>query len=1286
MFKKIIYPCLLLFTSSLVYGQEEDWMTKLASAEFKARKVIPPTPEAASLGKYGNVPLSLFSGTPSISVPIYQLAGNSLSLPIQLTYNAGGFNPQEIAGWVGLNWSLDAGGVVTRSVMGNPDYYDTYFISPSPLIIPSQTSDPYGYYDHMENLRKGYKEAQPDMYYYNFAGHSGKFLVNPDNSIIKKEKNNYLITASAVGWPTGSNIVIIDEQGVRYEFMEYETSVMTPDDISTDVPIRTYTYPSTWYLTRIQSADGFEEITFTYYTTSLDHNQFNNFYQTESAVYQETISYTGGWSGMVGPEIKAYQPATVKTKRKYLQQIVFKRAGTTIAYIDFESSVDQRQDLTHDVNSGFPGERLLNSIKVYTKKVGSTFGLTKQFNLSYSYFTNSGNSGWDHKRLRLDNVQEIPVVGGTSIPPPYSFTYNNDNLMPGLNSTDMDHWGFYNIPNGNGSLVPTNYTSNGNIIITGTNRLPSLAGSSSYTINKVTYPTGGYTAFEYELNSASSYGNVGGIRIKKITDYSFNNKVAQQKTYEYSSGGVVAPQYLSSSVYQQLGNSGGWYDVCIDELLSQKTTYTISANSIMGLGVYGGSHIGYTSVTEYINDPSNSQPLGKTVYEYSITSLGAHDSYGNGNLIKKSVYDNGNKLIQEVTNTYNYVLNGSIGAIVPGVNGAQNNRSTLVKKNNPSGGYIYEWHMHPSCTNGVIESRIYKTKFVNSGWAISSRENQLTQQVVKQYDQLSNSYLTITRNFTYGNTAHTLPTKIDQTTSNNEVLVTEKKYPLDYTIPGGALDNNTTGIKLQKDKNIIGAEVESIQYRQNPDGSNKRYLSGTITNYDPYIPYPKQLLRLELSSPLTSFTMSATSGGVFSYNSNYKPLGSFTFQSNGALLQQSKDLDVATAFVWDHDYQYPTAEAANAQIGQIAYSSFETDGAGEWTTIPNITTYRVSGGVTGKYSYNLTTGNDITKTNLSTALVYKVSYWSMSGSVSVTSNAGSTTAIAGSTHGSWTYYEHLLPANTSSITVSASGKVIDELRLYPNNAFMTTVAYDPGVGTISVNSPNNKIGYFEYDGLNRLINAKDEDANIIKNYKYNFGTDLSSVTASTQSLFYNVQTQATYTKQGCTNGGEGTAVTYIVPYGRYAALDQTTANNKAEADKTANGQAYANAYGQCLYWNQQQSGWFTKNDCAYEQGPPTPSQIQYTYSSLIDLTTANNLAIAAVQAGGQAYANSNCSCSCTAEGYKYINGNCELGTRYNSSTTYIGGGIWECTYYYEWSDYSVSQFYTEYNSYPCPIY
>ncbi len=1305
MIKKLIYLFIFFVRTIPIMAQEpQPWGVQLISAGFKAKQVIPPTPEAAALGKYGNVPVSLFTGTPTINIPLYQLSGNNISLPVNLTYNAGGFNPQEIATWVGLGWSLNAGGVVTRSVMGNPDGAN-YFRSPSPLIIPGQFTDPFAYADYMDNLRKGYIEAQPDVYYYNFAGHSGKFFVNPDFSILKKEKNNYQITA-ALGANTGSFISITDDQGVRYEFMESELSTMTPDDGGGI--ITTYTYPSTWYLTKIISADGYEEIGFTYYTTSLEHTQFNNLSQNESDTYEQT-QYATGVSSITGPSAGGSVSPTVKTKRKYLQQITFKKAGQLLSYIDFISTVDQRQDLDHSTSSGFPGERLLTSIQVYTKNTPAAFALIKQYNMNYSYFL---NNTLNYKRLRLDNVQEIPSVAGTSQAPPYTFTYNDDNLMPGY-SGGVDHWGFYNGGTTYHRLVPSTEVTPNSINITATNREPSISGYS-YLINKMTYPTGGYTSFEYELNKAkgSSYVgtpefNVGGARIKKITDFSFTAKKAVEKNYQYtlddgsSSGRAMMPSYSAVIQFTSYGGS----TTCSQDFISKITTTTVSASSNAGLGTVQGSHIGYSKVTELVTDVSNGQPLGKTVFDYYVRDgdWNVHDDdIGNGDLLKKTVYDNQGKLIEETSNTFNYILLGAIGAVAPGVSNIQNNKNVLVKMNAPPGTFVYGWYMAAGCATNVVASKLIKTSYYNNGWSVASREKKLTEQSAKKYDQLSNAYISTTKKFTYGNAAHTLPTSIEETTNNGESVITDKVYPLDYIIPGtGTLDDNTQGIKLLRDKNIIGPEIETVQRRQNADGSNKRYISGILTNYNPAIPYSANLYRIETTSPLTSFQLSSISAGNLTYNSNYKLAGSFVYLSNGSLLEQSKNSDMPTAYIWDYNYRYPTAEIINAQNGQVAYSSFETDENGGWGNIPNISSNRVTTtAITGKYSYNLTPGNNITKTSLTNSGQFTVSYWSKNGSATVASDAAGTALLTiGATHNGWTYYQHLLPVNTIAITISSAViNNIDELRLYPKDALMTTVAYEPGTGVTSQCTPKNLITYFEYDGLNRLINVKDENANIVKNYKYNYGLG-TALSPSAQTLFYNTQKQANYTKTGCPVGTEPTTETYVVQYGRYvSSINQADADAKAITDVTNNGQAYAQSVGKCLYWNTVQTLYFSKNDCLPEQGSSKcsnsgPVRLQdriaytvpaHTYSSELNQGDADQKALNEISANGQAYANSYCWCNCGGVGQKIVNGICETGTRYNSSTSQQANGTWICYFYYVFSDGSFIE-YSEVNATACPI-
>jgi hypothetical protein len=67
-----------------------------------------PAPNAGSLGKYADIPVSYFTGVPDISVPIYTVEEGPLKLPVSINYHASGIKVAETASWVGLGWSLNA--------------------------------------------------------------------------------------------------------------------------------------------------------------------------------------------------------------------------------------------------------------------------------------------------------------------------------------------------------------------------------------------------------------------------------------------------------------------------------------------------------------------------------------------------------------------------------------------------------------------------------------------------------------------------------------------------------------------------------------------------------------------------------------------------------------------------------------------------------------------------------------------------------------------------------------------------------------------------------------------------------------------------------------------------------------------------------------------------------------------------------------------------------------------------------------------------------------------------
>lgn len=97
--KKNIVWILVLLCSLRAYSQSESSL----------QRVNIKSPEVAALMKVGDIPVSLYTGVPQISVPIYEVKCGELRLPISLDYQGTAIQVNQEATWVGLNWLLNAG-------------------------------------------------------------------------------------------------------------------------------------------------------------------------------------------------------------------------------------------------------------------------------------------------------------------------------------------------------------------------------------------------------------------------------------------------------------------------------------------------------------------------------------------------------------------------------------------------------------------------------------------------------------------------------------------------------------------------------------------------------------------------------------------------------------------------------------------------------------------------------------------------------------------------------------------------------------------------------------------------------------------------------------------------------------------------------------------------------------------------------------------------------------------------------------------------------------------------
>src|ERR1041385_1611279 len=124
--KKHFVALLLVITSLSCLAQSSHPITNLINLGLTS-------PEVASLGKFGNIPVSYSTGIPQISIPIFEIKMGDVHLPISLDYHAGGVRVDETSSSVGTGWALNAGGFVSRQMVGLPDETSGGYLSSPPF-------------------------------------------------------------------------------------------------------------------------------------------------------------------------------------------------------------------------------------------------------------------------------------------------------------------------------------------------------------------------------------------------------------------------------------------------------------------------------------------------------------------------------------------------------------------------------------------------------------------------------------------------------------------------------------------------------------------------------------------------------------------------------------------------------------------------------------------------------------------------------------------------------------------------------------------------------------------------------------------------------------------------------------------------------------------------------------------------------------------------------------------------------------------------------------------------
>ncbi len=446
--------------------------------------IVGPSPEVASLMDFKEYPVDYFHGIPTISFPIYTLRSGSIEVPVTIVYHGGGIRTEQKTGNAGMGWSVICNSTISHTVYGAPDdankspgIHGLYHLTPDEqsfrqkLIEKRADYSPTDGAEYREKrsweatLGKRYYEGRTDVAndLYNLKGPSlsgtfamdknGKIFLSSDNPvIIKRVPIDYSITKINDGGCDAWGFLIKDKKGTEYQFhtqerTRYNYCQGSPQLEQSEDSIY---YASAWHLDKITDMCG-NKVRFSYMRRPgrlIDDNghSVSKLFGNPTAQGLSSIDVHSVSSVSYHPQIlTSIEASGIVVKFNYLHE------GSSNA------------------------EALIESVEI-----SSPSGEHRVFYFNY------------------DGELLTSICEGTQTI--YRFEYNLDSGYERYQ--DGQDFGGYNNANASGSLIPSAILGNGHVG-RGANRDVSLQYSQMLVLTKISYPTGGYTEFEWESNSFS---------------------------------------------------------------------------------------------------------------------------------------------------------------------------------------------------------------------------------------------------------------------------------------------------------------------------------------------------------------------------------------------------------------------------------------------------------------------------------------------------------------------------------------------------------------------------------------------------------------------------------------------------------------------------------------------------------------------------------------------------------------------------------------------------------------
>ena len=733
----------------------------------------------------------------------------------------------------------------------------------------------------------------------------------------------------------------------------------------------------------------------------------------------------------------------------------------------------------------------------------------KFYHFNYGYFGNN-------TKLKLESVFPFDRSETDSLPG-HTFEYYAAGSFPTLNSISQDYWGYYNGAS-NTSFIPTYKNKNYHVNTSSSvNREPLLNNSRVGTLKKVQYPTGGSTHFEYELHEHydDNYQNTYVYEVMaengtasqpddSTTIFNVNQNTTATLTIQGNNGGASEGAYVELSKWDSA--SADFVEYSLPSLPSGNRR-GLPAGLYRLYAYHADEGNGAVSIKiEYEQEESKNVTIGglrikKVIFEDPVSDQRTIKSFEYN--LSTSDTSSGVLFVPPVFGGYitKYTGGELIGqhglACAPGVTLQFLNVSTYtqlpsalyhgshigysevkefsVSNTNPllaeDNGMIAHFfindkdntgHSYPyiptedlSYKNGKkIKEVVYKREG-RSLAKVREMENIYQEEKYANRSQ-GTSFKSVTSSFCYQcspesyvhNSYNIYPTwhYLYQTINkehDDDGRVKETITTYSYPEANPARTHHFSIAKQWKDSRGDSIKEEYGRVTANPAlvNSIERFnndvqVGGNRVSYLGRLP--------------SSISFWDKGSDTYTIKIDYSFQGNHIIEAKEYPVLGATTGGLVKAYLWGYNNSYPIAEALNASNDEIYFEGFEENNGNAATNPRTGKQYR-----SGDYTVNFSPPN--TKS-------YKIHYWYLDGST----------------------WKPVLKDYTDTSMNLTEGSAIDDVRIYPIDAQMTTYTYDPGLGVTSQTSPNGITLYYEYDGFGRLHIVKDHQGNILKKHAYHY--------------------------------------------------------------------------------------------------------------------------------------------------------------------------------------------------------